>query len=230
MDTSRGDRSRKSDMPRISKKRGQYGARSCLQCRRRKVKCAGGFPCIRCISQMQDCDFPTRARESEISSPAISASGRNAAAAPSIELLQRLTQLSGSVSALVHDAEHSLADKSSEWQAPTAPTTQQTAAASCGHSSNLDNHPSAPHLSRVSTTPTTKASWTWLENCLSSYGLEANQDDWRSYLHTYFREMHVFFPFITLPQSGRLSRISGLNNRHSRYMVRNIEKTRYHLR
>lgn len=38
--------------------------------------------------------------------------------------------------------------------------------------------------------------WTWLGQQLNSHDIATDQEDWKTYLQTYFDEMHVFFPFL----------------------------------
>ncbi|THY33994.1 hypothetical protein D6D01_02067 [Aureobasidium pullulans] len=194
-----------SEIPRIRKARGKYGVRSCLQCRRRKAKCTGGFPCTRCISQKQECDSPT-------STPILSLDGssknascvtRSGPSEASIELLQRLSQLNGSMNALVHDATQILLAR---------PNDSNDVAGQIRHpdSTSLDApgvddrspHNTNPHLNLHEKSAAIQADHSgreWLDERLLRCGIELNQNEWRSWLRTYFTEMHIFCPFLHPP-------------------------------
>ncbi|KAG2170733.1 hypothetical protein JADG_010472 [Aureobasidium aubasidani] len=128
---------------------------------------------------------------------------RSGASEASIELLQRLSQLSGSMNALVYDATQILLER---------PKDSNDVAGQVGHhglasveASDVDDrspHNTNPHLNLHEKSATIQADHSgreWLEERLSRCGIELNQNEWRRWLHTYFTEMHIFCPFLHPP-------------------------------
>jgi hypothetical protein len=103
--------------------------RSCVTCRRRKVKCDKKNPCSNCVRAKIECIFPGPGR-----------APRKSRKPPDAELLDRLRRLEGVVSSLnaqVEEHEQEAADREKERQSST--TEEPCAYANKGASVAVDN-------------------------------------------------------------------------------------------
>jgi hypothetical protein len=202
---------------RPRKKRGKYGPRSCVHCRRSKNRCAGGFPCNRCTSRKLQCDRPSTVDGRRVLSSPITELDNTSNLADSTGIFRRLVELSGSVATLARDAEAAftsirvspLGRLSDDDQTSELSGVQMLGDSTQNHA-DLDRFNSTEqHISREC--------WDWLQGSLPSFGVDVNQSQWRGFLQAYFSEVHVLFPMLHPPNiwrtfediwSGRFSSLS----------------------
>ncbi|KAH6688490.1 fungal-specific transcription factor domain-containing protein [Plectosphaerella plurivora] len=181
-------------------KRGKYISRACTSCQQRKVKCDGGEPCTNCIARDQACIFAARGSVN------------------TAELLARLLDVERRLS-LISKPEDSLYKPAK----PLAKTDLQAVMESDGQTfvgeismspgledgdDKIDGQPRRPieyssrsplHNTDPSGDRSSRKIRAWLEPLLEQHGVVADEVEWRRYMHIFFDEIHVLYPFLHPP-------------------------------